>query len=80
MAFQDLSILSQYHTQRRQHLFSLSQPGGHPHNWNSISMECLATIDNLTNSLVAHNNSIIANGSTVRKLSGENCMPPVKGM
>lgn len=36
LACQDLYILAQWSKLRRQVFFTLSQPGGHPHNWNSL--------------------------------------------
>lgn len=37
----DLYNLSQYSLARRKILFTLSQPGGHPHNWNSLVQNIL---------------------------------------
>ncbi|XP_056388124.1 nucleoporin NDC1 isoform X2 [Hyla sarda] len=62
LAFQDLMLLSQYSPYRRQEVFSLSQPGGHPHNWTAISRECLGVLTNLTSRLVAHQEAAASNG------------------
>ncbi|XP_075689159.1 nucleoporin NDC1 isoform X2 [Rhinoderma darwinii] len=62
LAFQDLMLLSQYSPSRRQEVFSLSQPGGHPHNWSAISRECLSVLTNLTLRLVAHQEAAASNG------------------
>ncbi|XP_040216400.1 nucleoporin NDC1 [Rana temporaria] len=62
LAFQDLVLLSQYSKIRRQDVFSLSQPGGHPHNWIAISTECLSVLSNLTARLVAHQEAAASNG------------------
>ncbi|KAG9465621.1 hypothetical protein GDO78_017983 [Eleutherodactylus coqui] len=62
LAFQDLMLLSQYSPSRRQEAFSLSQPGGHPHNWIAISRECLGVLINLTLRLVAHQEAAASNG------------------
>ncbi|KAM8929997.1 nucleoporin NDC1 [Pelodytes ibericus] len=64
LAFQDLVLLSQYSPSRRQEVFSLSQPGGHPYNWTSISRECLNLLNNLTARLVAHQEAAAGNGRT----------------
>ncbi|KAM3914462.1 nucleoporin NDC1 [Leptodactylus fuscus] len=62
LAFQDLMLLSQYSPSRRQEVFSLSQPGGHPHNWTAISRECLGVLTNLTSRLVTHQEAAASNG------------------
>lgn len=62
LALQDLRLLSQYSPSRRQEVFSLSQPGGHPHNWTAISRECLNLLTNLTCKLVAHQEAAATNG------------------
>ncbi|XP_069837741.1 nucleoporin NDC1 [Dendropsophus ebraccatus] len=65
LAFQDLMLLSQYSPSRRQEVFSLSQPGGHPHNWTAISRECLGVLTNLTSRLVAHQEAAASNGRII---------------
>uniref|UniRef100_H9H7Z7 Nucleoporin NDC1 n=1 Tax=Monodelphis domestica TaxID=13616 RepID=H9H7Z7_MONDO len=62
LALQDLMLLSQYSPSRRQEVFSLSQPGGHPHNWVAISRECLALLNDLTQKLVMYQEAAAANG------------------
>ncbi|XP_041447290.1 nucleoporin NDC1 isoform X1 [Xenopus laevis] len=62
LAMQDLVLLSQYSPSRRQEVFSLSQPGGHPHNWTSISKECLNLMSSLTSRLIAHQEAAANNG------------------
>ncbi|KFO75995.1 Nucleoporin NDC1, partial [Cuculus canorus] len=62
LALQDLMLLSQYSPVRRQEVFSLSQPGGHPHNWTAISRECLSLLSDLTQRLVAQQEAAAANG------------------
>ncbi|XP_018113941.1 nucleoporin NDC1-like isoform X1 [Xenopus laevis] len=62
LAMQDLVLLSQYSPSRRQEVFSLSQPGGHPHNWIAISKECLNLLSSLTSRLVAHQEAAASNG------------------
>ncbi|KAL8598596.1 hypothetical protein ACOMHN_013479 [Nucella lapillus] len=47
LAFQDLSHLACYSPQRRQQVFSLSQPGGHPHTWRGVCSACLQLLDHL---------------------------------
>uniref|UniRef100_A0A671PFM1 Nucleoporin NDC1 n=1 Tax=Sinocyclocheilus anshuiensis TaxID=1608454 RepID=A0A671PFM1_9TELE len=61
-ALQDLALLSQHSLSRRLEVFSLSQPGGHPHNWNAISRECLSLLSELTQRLVAHQDAVASNG------------------
>ncbi|XP_051552998.1 nucleoporin NDC1-like [Myxocyprinus asiaticus] len=62
LALQDLALLSQHSPSRRLEVFSLSQPGGHPHNWNAISKECLSLLSELTHRLVAHQDAVASNG------------------
>uniref|UniRef100_H3APH5 Nucleoporin NDC1 n=1 Tax=Latimeria chalumnae TaxID=7897 RepID=H3APH5_LATCH len=62
LALQDFALLSQHSFSRRQEVFSLSQPGGHPHNWMAISGECLALLSGLTQRLIAHQEAVAANG------------------
>lgn len=62
LALQDLALLSQHSPSRRSEVFSLSQPGGHPHNWNAISKECLSLLTDLTQRLVAYHDTVATNG------------------
>ncbi|NXW35237.1 NDC1 protein, partial [Phaetusa simplex] len=62
LALQDLMLLSQYSPVRRQEVFSLSQPGGHPHNWTAISRECLSLLSDLTKRLITQQEAAAANG------------------
>lgn len=36
--------------------------GGHPHNWNTISRECLSLLTDLTQRLVAYHDTVATNG------------------
>ncbi|XP_030063020.1 nucleoporin NDC1 [Microcaecilia unicolor] len=62
LALQDLMLLSKYSPCRRQEVFSLSQPGGHPNNWIAVSRECLTLLNNLTCTLVAYQEASAPNG------------------
>uniref|UniRef100_A0A8C5ZMQ0 Nucleoporin NDC1 n=1 Tax=Marmota marmota marmota TaxID=9994 RepID=A0A8C5ZMQ0_MARMA len=62
LALQDLMLLSQYSPSRRQEVFSLSQPGGHPHNWAAISRECLNLLNDMTQKLVLYQEAAATNG------------------
>uniref|UniRef100_A0A672RHW1 Nucleoporin NDC1 n=1 Tax=Sinocyclocheilus grahami TaxID=75366 RepID=A0A672RHW1_SINGR len=62
LALQDLALLSHHSLSRRLEVFSLSQPGGHAHNWNAISRECLSLLSELTQRLVAHQDAVASNG------------------
>ncbi|XP_029419342.1 nucleoporin NDC1 isoform X2 [Nannospalax galili] len=62
LALQDLMMLSQYSPSRRQEVFSLSQPGGHPHNWTAISRECLNLLNDMTQKLVLYQEAAATNG------------------
>ncbi|XP_074643147.1 nucleoporin NDC1-like isoform X2 [Tubulanus polymorphus] len=56
LAFHDLCQLSKYSQERRKQVFSLSQPGGHPHNLNNIVKECLSVIKDMSLTLTEFNN------------------------
>ncbi|XP_077005698.1 nucleoporin NDC1 isoform X2 [Tamandua tetradactyla] len=62
LALQDLMLLSQYSPSRRQEVFSLSQPGGHPHYWTAISRECLNLLNDMTQKLVLCQEAAATNG------------------
>lgn len=47
----DLLKLSTWDPVRRQQLFTLSQPGGHPHNWNALLNEVLKLINDFSSDL-----------------------------
>ncbi|NWR70715.1 NDC1 protein, partial [Centropus unirufus] len=70
LALQDLMLLSQYSPVRRQEVFSLSQPGGHPHNWTAISRECLNLLSDLTQRLIAQQEAAAGNGRA-KQAAGE---------
>ncbi|XP_041805258.1 nucleoporin NDC1 isoform X2 [Chelmon rostratus] len=82
LALQDLALLSQHSPSRRCEVFSLSQPGGHPHNWNAISKECLSLLADLTQRLVAYHDTVATNGrakslstGSDKKTSSETSVP-----
>nr|XP_023671672.1 nucleoporin NDC1 isoform X1 [Paramormyrops kingsleyae] len=62
LGLQDLAVLAHNSPCRRQEVFSLSQPGGHPHNWNAICTECLALLGELTQRLVLYQEVLSSNG------------------
>uniref|UniRef100_A0A8C6UL92 Nucleoporin NDC1 n=1 Tax=Neogobius melanostomus TaxID=47308 RepID=A0A8C6UL92_9GOBI len=62
LALQDLALLSQHSPLRRAEVFSLSQPGGHPHNWIAVSKECLSLLSDLTQRLVTYHDTVATNG------------------
>ncbi|XP_048716598.1 nucleoporin NDC1 isoform X4 [Caretta caretta] len=71
LALQDLMLLSQYSPVRRQEVFSLSQPGGHPHNWTAISKECLNLLSDLTQKLIMQQEAAATNGRVKQPSTGE---------
>lgn len=52
---QDLRIMSMTDPSRRQIIFTLSQPGGHPRNWNNLLEQCLNIINDFSKELDAVN-------------------------
>lgn len=67
LSLQHLSSLSCKSTAIRQEIFSLSQPGGHPHTWNTVSKSCISKITYITNSLT----NIISPPPPVNKVKPE---------
>ncbi|GLG97731.1 Nucleoporin Ndc1 [Gryllus bimaculatus] len=47
----DLFSLAKNDPRRRKEIFALSQPGGHPNNWNAIRKECVQLMDNFVEQL-----------------------------
>uniref|UniRef100_A0A8C0B232 Nucleoporin NDC1 n=1 Tax=Buteo japonicus TaxID=224669 RepID=A0A8C0B232_9AVES len=80
LALQDLMLLSQYSPVRRQEVFSLSQPGGHPHNWTAISRECLSLLSDLTQRLIAQQEAAAANGRAKQPAGELKVTPQTPGM
>ncbi|XP_013996948.1 nucleoporin NDC1 isoform X4 [Salmo salar] len=72
LALQDLALLSQHSPSRRLEVFSLSQPGGHPHIWTALSKECLSLLSDLTERLVAHHDTVATNGRAKSQSTGSN--------
>lgn len=79
LALQDLMLLSQYSPVRRQEVFSLSQPGGHPHNWTAISRECLSLLTDLTQRLIAQQEAAAANGRAKQQVGEMKVSPQTPG-
>lgn len=54
LAALDLYKLSEYGdlTRRRQQIFALSVPGGHPYNWNGLSSQCISLINAFNSELI----------------------------
>ncbi|XP_049833228.1 nucleoporin NDC1 [Schistocerca gregaria] len=48
LAYLDLKLLAEKDLVRRQQLYILSQPGGHPYNWNGVISECIKLIKSYT--------------------------------
>merc|ERR1719273_2923959 len=44
-AFYEFSLISSDSKTKRSEFYTLSQPGGHPHNWNDLSNACLTKIE-----------------------------------
>lgn len=67
LAALDLYTLSEYGDlyKRRQQIFALSVPGGHPYNWNALSTQCMSLINAYNSDLrVAVNN--LKNGTQIK--------------
>ncbi|XP_048757534.2 nucleoporin NDC1-like isoform X2 [Ostrea edulis] len=75
LGFLDLCLLSKHSPQRRQTVFSLSQPGGHPHNWTKLSTACLAVITSLSERIQDANWQVFSEAS-VRPAPDDIRKPP----
>ncbi|KAJ9587601.1 hypothetical protein L9F63_018983 [Diploptera punctata] len=58
LGFFDLKNLAEKNQSRREELFTLSQPGGHPYNWNAIVIECLKLVKTFTEDLNKANSDV----------------------
>ncbi|XP_038609027.1 nucleoporin NDC1 [Tachyglossus aculeatus] len=76
LALQDLMLLSQYSPLRRQEVFSLSQPGGHPHHWTAICTACLTLLDGLSQKLLRFQEAAATNGRVKSRQSPERPQAP----
>jgi len=56
-AFYEFSLVASDSKAKRSEFYTLSQPGGHPHNWNNLSSACLNKIENFVKKL---NDSVAA--------------------
>ncbi|XP_041698878.2 nucleoporin NDC1 isoform X2 [Coregonus clupeaformis] len=72
LSLQDLALLSQHSPSRRLEVFSLSQPGGHPHIWTALSKECLSLLSDLTERLVVYHDAVATNGRAKSQSTGSN--------
>ena len=64
-------MLARYSHERRLQLLSLSQPGGHPRTWASVSGQTLMVIRDLSEKLKAENWSIMSKVSMSTSLNGD---------
>jgi len=64
LAFQRLHDVLREGPTARKPFFSLSQPGGHPHSWNTVSSACIDQLKTLLNSVTECNAAAPANLST----------------
>lgn len=58
LGFLDLKILAEKDHRRREELFTLSHPGGHPYNWNAVVEESLKLIRKFTEDVNKANTEI----------------------
>ncbi|XP_077981609.1 nucleoporin NDC1-like [Glandiceps talaboti] len=54
LGYLDLCILSEHSVKRRKQIFSLSEPGGHPHNWDSVCKNSMILIKAMASKLEAY--------------------------
>lgn len=81
LGYLDLFVLSEKEAYRREELFMLSQPGGHPHSWNKVSQQCFSIIKSFTSeldkTLVDPDSSVVA-GCDAKYDKLQNITPCVK--
>lgn len=67
LAALDLYTLSEYGDlyKRRQQIFALSLPGGHPYNWNALSSQCMSLINEFNSELRSAVNNL-KNGPQIK--------------
>lgn len=58
LGFLDLKVLAEKDRSRREELFTLSQPGGHPYNWNAVVEETLKLIRKFTEDINKANTEV----------------------
>ncbi|XP_033736959.1 nucleoporin NDC1-like [Pecten maximus] len=75
LGFYDVCHLSRKSGVRRSVVFSLSQPGGHPHNWNKLYSACVAEVNALNQKVQEANWKVFAS-VPVRQAAGEKNIPP----
>lgn len=76
LAALDLRIMAMTDPARRSIVFTLSQPGGHPRNWNNILEKCLSTINGFSKELVKIN-EIKPLDKELSKKTGSPSSPPL---
>ncbi|XP_078316528.1 nucleoporin NDC1-like [Crassostrea virginica] len=76
LGYLDLSLLSKHSPERRKTVFSLSQPGGHPHNWTKLSTSCMSAIMALSERIQDTNWQVFSQAS-VRAAADDTKKPPV---
>ncbi|XP_035440633.1 nucleoporin NDC1 [Spodoptera frugiperda] len=69
---QDLRIMSMTDLARRQQIYTLSQPGGHPRNWNNLLEQCISIINDFSKELDAVNGDGKSNEAEASKLRNGN--------
>ena len=55
LGYQDFWLLSRHSPARRKELYSLTELGGHPYQWNTVSAICLATLQDFTRQVTEFN-------------------------
>ncbi|GLV43908.1 Nuclear division cycle 1 [Carabus blaptoides fortunei] len=60
LACLDLYMLALWNPVRRQQLFTLSQPGGHPYNWNNVLQEVLKLVTDFSSEINRATETILA--------------------
>ncbi|KAK3089855.1 hypothetical protein FSP39_007099 [Pinctada imbricata] len=79
LGYLDLCHLSKYSPERRQQMFTLSQPGGHPHNWNKICGACLKELNSLNEKLEDFNWKVFTSVPVRTQAAEKNNIAPMSG-
>ncbi|XP_034245983.1 nucleoporin Ndc1 [Thrips palmi] len=84
LGYLDLLHIAERDTARQAELFSLSLPGGHPHNWNGVVTEVLRALDSFSSGLSvavcdinrASNGPLLPSSPQKSKKLNESCIAP----
>lgn len=78
LAYMDFKNLSTFKSARRQELFELSQPGGHPRKWTQVSETCVSEIEDFMGTL--QNAAQVVSSSATNAQTKESVAPTTSNL